>query len=123
MSVRLFSPAMGLRRAIDGACFILQARRHKRAFSQVELLTVLGVMAILAGATLPAIPGIRSTYNRKSAVDIVMTTIERARVAALQSGESVHVILALATDSGVSPDAMMVMGDPPIGSTATSEVC
>jgi prepilin-type N-terminal cleavage/methylation domain-containing protein len=97
-------------------------RKNDGGFSLVELLTVIGVMAVLVGLTIPAISGARSTYNRKSAVDTVMTTIEQARVAALQNGENVYVMLALATDSGVSPDAMMVVGDPPIGSTATSEI-
>jgi len=79
-------------------------------------------MAILAGLTIPAVSGIRSTYNRKSAIDIVMGTIEQARLAAIQSGENVYVFMALATDSGVSPDAIIVIGDPPIGSPAISEI-
>ena len=99
-----------------------RTRKTDHGFSLVELLTVMGIMAVLIGITIPAVSGFRSTYDRKSAVDIVMTTIEQARVAALQSGENVYVVMALATDSGVSPDAMIVMGDPPIGSTATSEI-
>ncbi len=97
-------------------------QRSSQGFSLVELLTVLAIMAMLTGLGISAIPGLRSSYNRTSAVDLVMTTIEQARVAALQSGETTYVIFALARDSGVSPDAMMVEGDPPIGSASTAEV-
>ncbi len=88
----------------------------------VELLTVLAIMAVLTGLSIPAIQGARSTYNRQAAVDIVMTTVEQARMAALQSGENVYVILAKATDGGVSPDALIVAGDPAIGSLTTGKV-
>lgn len=97
-------------------------RRRDQGFSLLEVLTVLAIMAVLTGISLSAIPGMRSTYNRKSAVDIVVTTIEQARVAALQSGGNVYVVLAETKDGGVSPDAIMVVGDQPIGSMATGLV-
>lgn len=99
-----------------------KTRRHDRGFTLIELLTVITIMAILGGVSISAIPGIRSSYQRKQAVDIVMTTIEQARVAALQSGENVYVILALARDNGVSPDGLIVVGDQPIGSSSTGLV-
>jgi len=104
-------------------CFFMnKIRREDQGFTLVELLTVLAIMAVLTVISVSAIPGLRSTYNRKSAVDAIMTTIEQARVAALQSGENVYVILALAKDSGVSPDALIVVGDPPLGSAAPAEI-
>ncbi len=93
--------------------------KDQRGFSLVEVLTVITVMALLAYLSLPAIQGARSTYQRKAAADIVMETLQNARMSALQSGENVYVIFALATDSGASPDALIVVGDQPIGSPAT----
>jgi len=122
-------PARTMARRLDNpmprtALFLLATKslRSGRGFTLVELLTVLGIMAILFGMTVSAIPGFRSTYNRKSAVDNIMSTIEQARIAALQSGENAYVVLALAQDGGVSPDAMIVAGDPPIGAASTAEI-
>jgi prepilin-type N-terminal cleavage/methylation domain-containing protein len=99
-----------------------KAKREEQGFSLVELLTVIAIMAVLVGLSIPAIQGMRSTYNRKAAVDLVMSTIEQARVAAIQSGENTYVVMALAKDSGISPDAMMIVGDPPLGSTSAAEI-
>lgn len=93
--------------------------QRSRGFTLVELLTVMAIMALLVSVSIPALSGMRSTYARAGSVDLVMDTIEQAREAALQSGENTYVILALSQDSGVSPDALMVAGDQPIGSTST----
>lgn len=98
------------------------AWRDRRGFSLVELLTVLAIMAVLVFLSLPAIQGVRSTYNRRAASDIVMQAVQNARMSALQSGENVFVIFALATDGGVSPDAVIVAGDQPLGSAVTGPV-
>jgi prepilin-type N-terminal cleavage/methylation domain-containing protein len=100
----------------------MKSRQNQQGFSLVELLTVLAIMAVLVGISIPAVQGIRSTYNRKTAVDLVMTTVEKARVSAIQSGENSYVILALSLDSGVSQDAIMVVGDAPLGSTSSSQI-
>lgn len=101
--------------------FTSKLRRNFQGFTLIELLTVLAIMAILVGLSIPAISGARSTSNRKTAVGIVMSTLEQARVAGLRSGENVYVILARSTDSGRSPDALIVVGDPPLGSPATGK--
>jgi prepilin-type N-terminal cleavage/methylation domain-containing protein len=100
----------------------MKARQNQQGFSLVELLTVLAIMAVLVGVSIPAVQGVRSTYNRKTAVDLVMTTVEQARLAAIQSGENSYVILALSLDSGASPDAIIVVGDQPLGSTVSTKV-
>ena len=102
--------------------FMSKIRKSNQGFTLVELLVVMAIMLVLIGISVSAIPGIRSTYNRRSAVNRVMGAIELARVSALQSGENVYVIMALARDSGVSDDAIIVAGDPPFGSPTTGEV-
>jgi prepilin-type N-terminal cleavage/methylation domain-containing protein len=97
-------------------------RKNRRAFSLVELLTVLAIISLLVFISFPAVEGIRSTYNRKAATEMVMQAVQNARMSALQSGENVSVIFALATDNGVSPDALIVAGDQPLGSPASGPV-
>lgn len=110
-----------MKRPID-SIFVSPASKNRQGFSLVELLVVLSIVAVLAYLSLPVIQGVRSTYDRKAAASLVMETIQNGRMSALQSGENVYVIFALATDSGISPDAMIVVGDQPIGSPATGPV-
>lgn len=100
------------------------AMRNKSTggFSLIELLSVLAILGVMLGILLPALSGFRSSYERKQAVGTVMGTLERARLAALQSGEDVHVIFARPTDSGSTDDAMIIVGDPPIGSALSGMV-
>ncbi|MDX2082354.1 MAG: type II secretion system protein [Terrimicrobiaceae bacterium] len=72
-----------------------QPRRHRvRAFSLLELLTVVGVIAIMMSLLIPSIAGFSSTAGRRGAVNVVMNTLEQARVEALQSGQTVYVAFA-----------------------------
>lgn len=93
-----------------------------RGFSLVELLCVIAIITVLASLTMPAMSGFRSSYDRKRAIDQVMATLEQARIAAQSSGENVNVIFAKATDSGSGEDAMLIVGDPPLGSHSTDKV-
>jgi type II secretory pathway pseudopilin PulG len=62
-----------------------------RGFSLLELLGVIAVMAMMMAVLLPAISGFFSTAGRRGAVNILMNTFEQARVAALESGQTVYV--------------------------------
>lgn len=62
-----------------------------RGFSLLELLLVVAVIAIMMSLLLPAISGFSSTAGRRGAVNILMNTFEQARVAALESGQTVYV--------------------------------
>ncbi len=60
-------------------------------FSLLELLVVVAVMAIMMSLLAPAVAGFSSTAGRRGAVNIVMNTFEQARVAALESGQTVYI--------------------------------
>ena len=62
-----------------------------RGFSLLELLVVIAIMAVMGSLLLPAISGFSSTAGRRGAVNILMNTFEQARVAALESGQTVYV--------------------------------
>jgi type II secretory pathway pseudopilin PulG len=62
-----------------------------RGFSLLELLGVIAVAAMMMALLLPAISGFSSTAGRRGAVNILMNTFEQARVAALESGQTVYV--------------------------------
>ena len=73
-------------------------RPHKRTsrtkgFSLLEMLVVVAIMAVMMSLLLPAVAGFSSTAGRRGAVNILMNTFEQARVAALESGRPVYVLL------------------------------
>lgn len=65
--------------------------RRSGGFSLLELLLVIAIMAVMVSLMLPAISGFSSTAGRRGAVSILMNTFEQARVAALESGQTVYV--------------------------------
>lgn len=62
-----------------------------QAFSLIELLAVMAVIAVMTSLIAPAVSGFSSTAGRRGAVNILMNTFEQARVAALESGQNVYV--------------------------------
>lgn len=106
------SPGFGLRKAVDG--FVLSVERRvfgtlrpstppssllpapcsPFAFSLIELLFVMGIIAIMLTLLLPSISGLTSTAGRRGAVNTLMNTFEQSRVAALEAGRPVHVLFA-----------------------------
>ena len=84
--------------------------RRSTGFSLLELLVVIAVMAVMMSLLLPAISGFSSTAGRRGAVNILMNTFEQARIAALESGRPVHVLLY--RRNFPEPDAVMVVRDP-----------
>ncbi len=62
-----------------------------QGFSILELLLVISVIAIMMSLLLPAVAGFSSTAGRRGAVNVLMNTFEQARVAALESGQTVYV--------------------------------
>ncbi len=85
-----------------------------RGFSLIELLSVIAVIALMMALIAPAISGLSGTSGRRGAVNVIMNTLEQARVAALESGRDVHVLFF--RNKFPEPDSMMVIRDPESGS-------
>jgi type II secretory pathway pseudopilin PulG len=77
------------------------------------MLVVVGVIAIMMSLLAPAIAGFQNTAGRRGAVNIVMNAFEQARVAALESGRPVHVLLY--RREFPEQDALMVVREPEDG--------
>lgn len=88
------------------------------AFSLVELLAVVAIMAIMLSLIAPAIGNFGSTAGRKGAVNILMNTMEQARVAALESGRDVHLVFW--RRQFPERDAIMVLREPDPDSGSTT---
>ncbi len=78
-------------RTQDGAR--LRPDGRVRAFSLVELIAVMAIMVVMLSLLAPAVGNMVGTAGRKAAVTTLMNTFEQARVAALESGAEVTVIL------------------------------
>jgi prepilin-type N-terminal cleavage/methylation domain-containing protein len=66
--------------------------RHA-AFSLVELLAVVGIIAILAVGTVPILRGLGDSQSSRGAAMILVSALEQARSAAILSGTEVYLAL------------------------------
>ena len=67
----------------------------------------MAIIVVLLSLLVPAMNNFGSTYGRRGAVNTVMNTLEQARAAALQSGETVHVVFR--RRQFPDPDAILVL--------------
>ena len=67
------------------------AFRAQSGFSLIELLSVSAVMALMAAFLYSALSGFSSSAGRRGAVNVLMNTLDHARIAALESGQTVYV--------------------------------
>jgi len=85
-------------------------RFRRSAFSIIELLAVIAVIIIMMSLLVPALGGFGGTTARKGAIRTVMSTLEQARVAALESGR--NVIVVFARPNYPERDSLVVLREP-----------
>ncbi|CAN5544020.1 hypothetical protein BH09VER1_BH09VER1_24440 [soil metagenome] len=71
----------------------MNGKNTYKGFSLIELLSVMAIIVIMSALMLPAISGFSSTMGRRGAVNVLLNGFEQARVAALESGSKVYVVM------------------------------
>jgi hypothetical protein len=82
------------RPSCDGqpAGFLLRKRdRFQSGASLLELLSVSAVIVLMAGVFYSSVSSFSSSAGRRGAANVLMNTLEHARIAALESGQKVYV--------------------------------
>ena len=76
---------------------ISDLRKKASAFSLVELLAVVGIIAILSVAAVPVMRGLGGSQSSRATATILVSALEQARTAAILSGTNAYLALPDAT--------------------------
>jgi prepilin-type N-terminal cleavage/methylation domain-containing protein len=99
--------------------------RHQ-AFTLIELMVVIGVIAVLLVALIPAVSSFSKSGGRKAAIGSLLGTIEQARVQAIKDGQATYVVFPVFSTASVSTldryhyRSFAIFEDDPANATATS---
>jgi len=69
------------------------SRKRGHAFSLVELLAVVGIIAILSVAAVPVMRGLGGSQSSRATAQILISALEQARTAAILSGTNAYLAL------------------------------
>ncbi len=93
--------------------------RKAQGFSLIELLFVIGLVAVISALALPAMQGLVGASGKRGGVNMVVNALERARIAAIENGGNTYVAFAPTNaHADISTRALMVFRDPREGETA-----
>jgi prepilin-type N-terminal cleavage/methylation domain-containing protein len=76
--------------------------RRSAAFTLLELLVVVGIIALLLAVTLPAISSLSKSSSRKGTVSLLLGIIEQARAMAIKDGRASYIALAAQPTDGTT---------------------
>lgn len=85
-------------------------RRHRAAFTLVELLVVVAIIAVVSSLLTPAVRGLLGVSGPRGGVNTLTAALDQARLAAMESGVPAYAGLTVETNSGHS--AVIVFRDP-----------
>lgn len=89
----IYKEGIDTMRLTESNCFMTERRPHG-AFSILELLVVIGIMAILAAMTMSIGPGFLRSSAMNSSLSSVASTVSLARSDAIRSRKQTYFVLA-----------------------------
>jgi prepilin-type N-terminal cleavage/methylation domain-containing protein len=78
--------------SIDSQPSTLNSQRCRDAFTLLELIIVLGIIAMMLLALVPAVTSLSKAGGRRAARDSLLGGIEQARAEAIKSGQATYVV-------------------------------